>query len=98
GVGFSFLLVPALLWSHGMGLGDVKYAGLIGLVTGFPVVIAAMALAAGAAGISAIILVATGAKKRHDSMPFGPFLSAGALGALIWGPAILGWYMSLPHR
>jgi leader peptidase (prepilin peptidase)/N-methyltransferase len=38
------------------------------------------------------VLLATRARSRRDHIPFGPFLAAGALTALLAGEAILDWY------
>lgn len=94
-VAFIILLIPALLWESGMGWGDVKLAGLIGLATGFPGGLVALALAIIGGGLLAIVFVSSGLKKRRESIPFGPFLSAGALVALIWGRLIADWYLGL---
>jgi leader peptidase (prepilin peptidase)/N-methyltransferase len=39
-----------------------------------------------------VVLLATGRRSRHDHIPFGPFLAAGALTALLVGETILDWY------
>ena len=95
GVAFIILLIPALIWQGGMGWGDVKLAGLIGLATGFPGSLVALGLAIIGGGLLAIVLILLGRRKRRDVIPFGPFLCAGALAALVWGEAIVGWYLGL---
>lgn len=94
-VAFVILLIPALIWQGGMGWGDVKLAGLIGLATGFPGNLVALGLAIIGGGLLAIALILLGRRKRRDVIPFGPFLCAGALAALVWGEAIAGWYLGL---
>jgi leader peptidase (prepilin peptidase)/N-methyltransferase len=86
GVGAAaFLGVPALLWPGGMGLGDAKLAGVLGLGLGPPVAVALLgALAAGAlygAGLAAVRGVAAA---RVATVPFAPFLGLGAGVAAIW--------------
>ena len=39
-----------------------------------------------------VLLVRHGAGARKMAVPFGPFLAAGALVALWWGPSMIGWY------
>lgn len=39
-----------------------------------------------------MLLIATRVRSRKDHIPFGPFLAAGALTAVLWGTAILDWY------
>jgi leader peptidase (prepilin peptidase)/N-methyltransferase len=88
--GFMFLLW--LLYPGGMGLGDVKLALLMGAVLGASVVPAlAVAFATGAV-LGVGLLLRHGAAARRTAVPFGPFLAAGALVALWWGPAMIGWY------
>ena len=74
-----------------MGLGDVKLAGLIGLVTGFPLVLIAMYLAILSGGLVAIVLLLLRLKGRKEAMPFGPFLSLAAMATLFWGNGLLNW-------
>jgi len=95
GVSFIILLTPALIWSGGMGWGDIKLAGLIGLATGFPGSLVALGVAIIGGGLLAITLILLRRKNRRDVISFGPFLCAGALAALVWGKAIAGWYLGL---
>lgn len=94
-VAFVILFLPALIWPEGMGWGDTKLAGLIGLALGFPGAVVALGLAILGGGILALMLLALKIKGRRDAIPFGPFLSAGALAALIWGKFIVSWYLGL---
>jgi leader peptidase (prepilin peptidase)/N-methyltransferase len=78
----GFLLGTALVRPGGMGLGDVKLGGVLGLYLG-PGVVAALliAFAAGAvAGLALLLRHGWGARTR--ALPFAPFLSVGALVAL----------------
>ncbi|MCU0307348.1 MAG: prepilin peptidase [Thermoleophilia bacterium] len=88
----AFLLILALAYPAGMGMGDVKLALLLGAVLGSSVIPAmAVAFAAGAA-LGVVLLARFGRGARKMALPFGPFLAAGALVALWWGPSMLGWY------
>jgi leader peptidase (prepilin peptidase)/N-methyltransferase len=91
GIGFGLLLIPALFYRGGMGWGDVKLAALIGLVTGFPLVLPAMFLAMVGGGLTAAILLLLKLKSRKDAIPFGPFLSLAAMVTLFWGSNLLNW-------
>lgn len=92
-VSFLILFVPCLVYKEGMGWGDVKLAGLTGFMLGFPSSLAALAIALISGGIMAAVLLLTGRKKRKQAIPFGPFLSLGALAALAWGQNIVNWYL-----
>ena len=94
-IGFVILFLPALIYSKGMGWGDVKMAGLIGLMTGFPRIFVGILGAIILGGLVAIILLLTKKKGRKEGIPFGPFLALAAMVALVWGQPILDWYLHL---
>lgn len=83
----------ALLYRGGGGLGggDVKLAGAVGVVTGahgWEAAIAATVVAVLAGGLCALLLIALWRADRRTRIPFGPFLVAGATVAVGW--ALLG--------
>ncbi len=82
------LLIPALLLKK-MGMGDVKLAFLIGLMTGFPEGIIALFGGIFLGGLTAIILVLLRFKSRKDEIPYAPFLAAGAIVVLYGGQHIM---------
>jgi leader peptidase (prepilin peptidase)/N-methyltransferase len=91
------LFVVAFLAPKGMGMGDVKLAGLIGLVLGslgleYVAVAAGLGILLG--GVGAIVALARGAG-RKQALPFGPFLVAGAIVATFVGPQVADLYLSL---
>jgi leader peptidase (prepilin peptidase) / N-methyltransferase len=90
----GFLLVAAIAKPGGMGMGDVKLAGVMGLFLGRNV---APALLAGFL-IGSLVGGAIMAKKgvaagRKTKVPFGPFLALGGLIGLFAGDAIVDWYL-----
>jgi leader peptidase (prepilin peptidase)/N-methyltransferase len=91
----AFLLVAALAYPAGMGMGDVKLALLLGAVLGWTVPVALMAGMLLALVPSAVLLARHGAKARKMGIPFGPFLALGSVLALFWGDAVLDWYLSI---
>jgi len=94
-IGFVFLLIPLLIYPKGMGWGDVKMAGLIGLVTGSRLVLVALLMGTILGALVGVILVLLKIKKRKEAIPFGPFLSLATMATLIWGSGILNWYLGL---
>ena len=87
-----FLLI-VIASRGGMGWGDVKMVALMGLVLGFPLVFVAIFLAVVSGGLVATVLLMIKAKGRKQGIPFGPFLSLGAMATLVWGVEILDWYL-----
>jgi prepilin signal peptidase PulO-like enzyme (type II secretory pathway) len=68
-------------FAGGLGLGDVKFAMLIGLCCGLPWSCVAF-LAAALTGI-ALILISRRGKQESNPLPFAPFLTAGVIIAFI---------------
>ncbi|MBN2134209.1 MAG: prepilin peptidase, partial [Acidobacteria bacterium] len=94
-IGFVFFFIVALIFRGGMGWGDVKLAGLMGLLAGYPLIIVAIFIAIVGGGLLAALLIATRIKSRKDAIPFGPFLTLAAIVTLIWGQHILNWYLGM---
>jgi leader peptidase (prepilin peptidase)/N-methyltransferase len=92
----GFLFGLALVYPKGMGMGDVKFALLLGAFTGYlaaPSTVAVagfMSLLAGAS-ISIYAIVARGGG-RKTQIPFGPGLAAGTITAVLVGREIAEWY------
>ena len=93
----GFLLVAALVYPAGMGMGDVKLALLMGAALGRTVPVALMAGMLAAVIPSLFLVVRYGAKGRKMGIPFGPFLAIGSIVALFWGARILDAYLSTLH-
>ena len=77
-VGFVIFFVLALVQRGAMGMGDVKFAGLVGLLTGYPGVLAALAVGIIAGGLGALVLLLMRHVGRKSYIPYVPFLAAGA--------------------
>ena len=79
------LLVPSIMTGGvGMGMGDVKLAAFAGLALGFENVVPAMLFMALSGGAVAALLLLTRARKKSEPIPYAPFISGGALLALLW--------------
>ncbi len=79
------LLVPALLYPAGMGMGDVKLALLMGAALGRGVGTALLVGLLAASLPALVILARRGWAGRKAAIPFGPFLAVGSLVALFAG-------------
>jgi leader peptidase (prepilin peptidase)/N-methyltransferase len=90
----GFLLVAAIAYPAGMGMGDVKLAGMMGLFLGRAVAPAMfVALIAGTL-VGALIIARKGSKEgRKTAIPFGPYLALGGLVGLFAGDELVDWYL-----
>ncbi len=89
----GFLLAAALARPGGMGMGDVKLAGVLGLFLGRAVGPALLvALLAGTVVGAAIIARKGAAEGRTTAIPFGPFLALGGLAGIFAGDRLVSWY------
>ncbi|MEX0833201.1 MAG: prepilin peptidase [Actinomycetota bacterium] len=93
----GFLLIMALIAPRAMGMGDVKLVALIGLVLGglglrFVWVAAAAGVFAGGIGGIGALLAGRG---RKQTMPFGPYLAAGASISVFAGAEISRAYLNM---
>ena len=89
-----FFLLPALISRKGMGMGDVKPAGVLGLYLGAAVAPAIMiALVAGTV-VGVVVIARSGvAEGRKTAVPFGPFLALGATVSIFAGARIIDAYL-----
>jgi len=99
GGGFMFLagwLGRLIFKQEAMGGGDVKLAAMIGAFLGWKGLLVALFMAFLSGSLTGVILMAAGrVRGRRSMLPFGPFLSLGALGTIFWGRSLLLWYLGL---
>jgi leader peptidase (prepilin peptidase) / N-methyltransferase len=90
----GLLLVAALAYPGGMGMGDVKLAGVMGLLLGRAVAAAlVIALLAGVI-VGMLVIARKGAQEgRKTAIPFGPFLAVGGLSAIFAGEQLVDLYL-----
>ena len=94
GAGF-FLLIAAMAYPGGMGIGDVKLALLLGAMLGRTVPVALMLGMVAALVPSIYLLAKHGMAARKMGIPFGPFLALGGVVALFAGERLLDAYLTL---
>ena len=91
----GFLLMAVLAYPGGMGMGDVKLAGMMGLFLGSAVAPAILiALISGTVLGIAIIARKGSAAGRKTAVPFGPFLALGAIVAVYAGQPLVDLYIN----
>lgn len=94
---FLGYLILALAYSGGMGFGDVKLAGVLGLFLGWLgweqlIVGAFFAFVLG--GIFSIGLLLMRRANRKTGVPFGPWMVFGAWFGILWGYPIVAGYLA----
>ena len=95
GVGaFAFLLVAVFAYPSGMGMGDVKLAGAMGLYLGVSVVPALLAAFFTGTVFGLAVIAREGAQARKKAVPFGVFLAIGGLVGVLAGPELIDVYES----
>jgi leader peptidase (prepilin peptidase) / N-methyltransferase len=97
GILVAFYLLLALIKPGGMGLGDVKLAGVLGLFLG-QLGWAELAVGTFAAfflgGIAGLVLILAKRAKRASAIPFGPWMFAGAWAGIFAGQALVDTYLT----
>jgi leader peptidase (prepilin peptidase)/N-methyltransferase len=89
---FTALLLTALAHPAGMGMGDVKLAGVMGIYLGLSVVPALLFAFFAGSVVGIALMVRNGAGARKQGVPFAPFMAAGALLGLLAGPELIDLY------
>ena len=88
-------LIVAITRGKGMGIGDLKLAGALGFLFGWPDIVLLLALSFIIGSLASIFLLIRRLKGMKDVVPFGPFLVSGAAVLVFWGKPILDFYFSL---
>jgi len=94
-IGAGFFLIQFVV-SKGkwIGGGDIRMGALMGAMLGFPQICTAIFIAYIFGSLVGITLLASRRKKLSSQIPFGTFLSAGAVIVLVYGKEILAWYLN----
>ena len=95
GIAGFFMALIIITKGKGMGGGDVKLGGFIGLALGFPQSLLAIVLSFIIGAVFSVGLLILGKKHFGQTIPFGPFLVLGSLITLFWGNKIIDWYLHL---
>jgi leader peptidase (prepilin peptidase) / N-methyltransferase len=91
---FLFLLIAALAYPSGMGMGDVKLSGVMGIYLGASVIPALLVAFLSGSVVGVAILVREGAQARKKAVPFGIFLAIGGIVGVLAGPELIDVYES----
>jgi leader peptidase (prepilin peptidase)/N-methyltransferase len=89
---FAAFLLTAIAYPAGMGMGDVKLAGVMGLYLGTAVIPALFVAFLAGTLVGLAVIARHGSAGRKKGVPFGPFLAAGGLVGLLAGSDLIDLY------
>ncbi|WP_369801969.1 A24 family peptidase [Oceanobacillus sp. Castelsardo] len=94
-IGVVLLAIIIILSRGGMGAGDMKLFGVLGIVLGVQKVLLAFFLSCMIGAIIGVFLLLTKIVGRKQPVPFGPYIVFGSLIAYFYGDTLLNWYINL---
>jgi leader peptidase (prepilin peptidase) / N-methyltransferase len=92
--GGGVLLLFALAFPRGMGMGDVKLAAVMGLYLGAGIAPALLIAVLAGTLVGVGVMLTRGAGARKVAVPFGPFLALGGVVALLAGDQLIDVYLN----
>jgi leader peptidase (prepilin peptidase)/N-methyltransferase len=102
GAAAGYLVLWSVFWAfklltskEGMGYGDFKLAGAIGAWLGWKLLPAVILIASVAGAVIGILMIVLGRRERNVPIPFGPFLAIAGIVAMLWGNALVDYYLRL---
>jgi len=96
GGGFLYLIAVCYAWlrrQEGLGGGDIKLLGMIGAFIGWQGVVFTVLVGSLVGMLIGMIVMIRTRKGLSTMLPFGPFLSLGAVCYLFWGQSFFAWYL-----
>lgn len=98
----GYLALWAVYWlfklatgKEGMGYGDFKLLAAIGAWLGWQALPLVILLSSVVGAVVGILLMTIAKRARDNPIPFGPYLAAAGVIAMLWGPQITQWYLPL---
>ena len=89
---FLFLFLAVLAYPRGMGMGDVKLGGAMGLYLGLSILPALLTAFLSGTIVGLVIIAREGADARKKAVPFGVFLALGGIVGVLAGPELIELY------
>lgn len=94
-LGGGLFYIIAILSRGGMGGGDIKLIAMVGSFLGWKNILLTIFLGSLFGSIVGIILIILKKKGRKDTVPFGPFLSLGAIISIFFGNKIISLWLTI---
>lgn len=83
--------------NEGMGGGDIKLLAMIGALLGIKGVLFTIFASSAIGTVIGLFVMVITRNNMKLAIPFGPFLSAGAVLYLFFGPQLINWYINFSH-
>ncbi len=94
-IGWALFYLIAVVSRGGMGGGDIKLIAMIGAFLGWKKMLLTIMVGSFSGSVVGVLMMIFFRKSRKYAVPFGPFLSLGALISLFWGGGLIDWYLQL---
>lgn len=92
--GFGLYYLIAAASRGGMGGGDIKMMAMVGAILGWKGVLLTTFVGSLAGSVAGLYIIVFKGGGRKSKVPFGPFLTMGALISLYYGQELASWYLS----
>ncbi|MFC4022542.1 prepilin peptidase [Oceanobacillus longus] len=94
-IGFGLIFIIILISRGGMGAGDMKLFGVLGIVLGTEKILVAFFLACVIGSVIGMMLILFNVIERKQPVPFGPYIVLAALITYFYGDSLINWYFNL---
>lgn len=94
-IGFGILYLLAVVSRGGMGGGDIKLFFVLGLVLGTKATLMTLFLASLVGAIFGLCFILVKGYQKRIPIPFGPFISIGAIIAYFYTDSLIQWYLGM---
>ena len=94
-IGFTILLLMAVVTGGGIGGGDIKLFALLGFGLGVKLILLTLFFSIVYGAIVGMLLMLARKVKRRQAIPFGPFIALGAITSYYFGKEIVYWYFGV---
>jgi leader peptidase (prepilin peptidase)/N-methyltransferase len=101
GAAFGFVIFYGLYWlgrrlfgPGALGFGDVTLSMTLGAMLGFPYIVFALVMGILLGGVISVLLIASRRLSLRSHVAYGPFLALAGIIMVVWGEALLAWYIS----
>lgn len=95
--GYGIIFAIILISRGGMGAGDMKLFGVLGIVLGTKQILLVFFLACILGAAVSLLLMLFNKMKRNKPVPFGPYIMFAALISYFYGYPMINWYVSFLH-